>query len=71
VGLRVRRPVAGIGAGPPNLLHGRVGGGAVHASARDTCTFTADGNGNVELASLFPARCDRTDRSRRIASRIA
>ena len=44
----------GIGAGPPNLLHGRVGGGAVQASARDTYTFTADGNGNVELASLFP-----------------
>ena len=49
----VARPL-GIGAAPANLVHGRVSGGAVHASARDTYTFTADGDGAVELASLFP-----------------
>ncbi len=49
----VVRPL-GIGAGPPNLLHGRIGDGAVHASARDTCTFTAGGDGTLELGSIFP-----------------
>lgn len=66
----VARPL-GIGAAPANLVHGRVSGGAVHASARDTCTFTADGDGAVELASLFPGEMEQTGRWRRIASRTA
>ncbi|HET8822321.1 MAG TPA: DUF3047 domain-containing protein [Thermoleophilaceae bacterium] len=44
----------GIGVLPRNALAGRVGGGAVQDSARDTYTFTADRGGDVELASLFP-----------------
>ena len=62
----------GIGAGPPNLLHARVGGGAVRASARDTFTFTAEGNGNVELASLFPGeiRADGSIATDRIPYRM-
>jgi hypothetical protein len=44
----------GIGAWPRNTLRGRVGGGAVQASARDTFTFAADRSGPVELGSMLP-----------------
>ena len=44
----------GIGVWPRNALSGRIGGGALQQSARDTFTFTADRDGPVELASLFP-----------------
>jgi hypothetical protein len=54
VGLRVRRKALGIGAPPRLLLRGRVDGGALQQSARDTLTFAADRGGEVELGSLFP-----------------
>jgi hypothetical protein len=44
----------GIGVRPRNALGGRVRGGALQHSARDTFTFSADRDGHVELASLFP-----------------
>jgi hypothetical protein len=44
----------GIGAPPRLVLRGRIDGGALQESARDTLTFTADRTGEVELASLFP-----------------
>jgi hypothetical protein len=44
----------GIGAGPPEVLRGRVAGGAAQVSPRDTLTFRAESSGHLELASLFP-----------------
>jgi plastocyanin len=44
----------GISVWPHFALGGRIHGGAVQQSGRDTLTFTADRNGHVELASLFP-----------------
>lgn len=44
----------GIGFGPSIVLIGRVGHGPAQNSARDTCTFTADREGPVELGSSFP-----------------
>jgi plastocyanin len=61
----------GTGVWPRDALAARVGGGALQRSARDTLTFTADRNGHLELASLFPGEVKRTDRSRRIGSRTA
>ena len=49
----VARPL-GVGVGPHFALGGRIRGGAIQASARDTFSFTADRHGPVELASLFP-----------------
>jgi hypothetical protein len=43
-----------ISVEPHFALAGRVHGGQVHASEHDTYTYTADHDGNVELASLFP-----------------
>ncbi|HWS47436.1 MAG TPA: hypothetical protein VN636_16355, partial [Acidimicrobiia bacterium] len=51
--VHVIKPLA-IGVAPRFALAGRVRGGAVQQSGRDTFTFTADRDGIVELASLFP-----------------
>jgi hypothetical protein len=62
----------GVGVFPRFALAGRVHGGAVHQSGRDTYTFTADREGRVELASLFPGelRPDGTIASDRIPYRV-
>ena len=49
----VIKPLA-VGVRPRFALAGRVSGGLVQQSGQDTFTFTADRDGMVELASLFP-----------------
>jgi hypothetical protein len=62
----------GIGVRPHFALAAHVDRGAVHQSGRDTYTFTADRNGPVELASLFPGelRTDGTIATDRIPYRV-
>jgi Protein of unknown function (DUF3047) len=57
---------------PRNVLRGRVGDGAARGSARDTLTFTADRDGQVELASVFPGelRADGSIATDRIPYRV-
>lgn len=61
----------GVGVWPRFALGGRVSGGAVQQSGRDTFTFTADRDGQLELASLFPGevRADGSIASDRIPYR--
>ena len=54
-------PPVAAGFGPAWVLRGRVGGGEVQRSARDTFTFSADASGPVMIDTVFPGEVGPSD----------